>query len=282
MSIVEHIANLESLDALADRASQVVRGVTSGLGRPAANALHGTWLGHPLHPALTDVPLGAWTVTFVADLLEAAGWKPARNVGDTSVAVGLAGAAAAAATGWNDWQHTSGRSRRIGLVHAALNGAVVLTYAASMAARKSSNRGRGIVLSMSGFAISGLSAYLGGVLVYSEGIGVDHARGVTAPPDFKRVMLLTDLPNGQPRRVEIDGARILLMRRGDRVSAIAESCAHLGGPLSEGELDGDVITCPWHGSRFDVQTGELIDGPSVYPQPRFNTRVRDGWIEVKQ
>ena len=282
MSIVELIAGQESLDGVAERTSQVVRIVTSWLGRPVANAMHGTWLGHPLHPALTDVPLGAWSVSFVADLCEMAGWKRSAGVGDTSLAVGLAGAAAAAATGWNDWQHTSGRARRIGLVHGLLNGTIALLYTGSMLSRKSGHRGRGIALSMSGFALSGLSAYLGGVLVYSEGIGVDHARGVTAPPDYKRVMLLTDLPSGQPRRAEIDGARFLLMRRGERVSAIAESCAHQGGPLSEGKLDGDAVTCPWHGSRFNVETGELIDGPSVYPQPRFETRVRDGWIEVKQ
>jgi nitrite reductase/ring-hydroxylating ferredoxin subunit/uncharacterized membrane protein len=281
MSIVELIAGQESLDTIAERAAQIVRGVMSRLGRPTTNAMHGTWLGHPLHPALTDVPLGAWSVTFVADLLEMSGWKRSAGVGDASAAVGLAGAAAAAFTGWNDWQHTYGRSRRIGLVHGLLNSAIAALYTGSMMSRKSGNRGRGMFFSMSGFALSGLSAYLGGVLVYSEGIGVDHARGVTAPPEFKRVMLLTDLPNGQPRRAELDGARFLLMRRSDRVTAIAESCAHLGGPLSEGELAGDVITCPWHGSRFNVETGELIDGPSVYPQPRFETRVRDGWVEVK-
>ncbi|HEX3246658.1 MAG TPA: Rieske 2Fe-2S domain-containing protein [Chloroflexota bacterium] len=282
MSIVDRIAAIEGLDGVADKAAEVVKTVTSNLGRGVTNGLHGTWLGHPLHPALTDVPLGAWSVTFCADLLEMAGARRFMAVADTSVAVGLAGAVGSIATGWNDWQHTYGRSRRIGLVHALLNGMVTVAYTGSMAARMSGNRGRGKFLSMTGYAMSGLSAYLGGVLVYSEGIGVDHARGVTAPPEFKRVMLESDLPQGQPQLAEIDGSRLLLLRRGNDVSAIAESCAHLGGPLSEGELNGDVITCPWHGSRFNVRTGELIDGPSVYPQPCFTARIYDGWVEVRQ
>jgi nitrite reductase/ring-hydroxylating ferredoxin subunit/uncharacterized membrane protein len=281
-SIVDRIARIEALDGLADQAAGIVSGVTSTLGRGVTNALHGTWLGHPLHPVLTDIPLGAWSVTFLADVLEIAGAQQLGAVGDTSLGVGLAGAAASIATGWNDWQHTSGGARRIGLVHALMNGTATIAYGASMTARLSGNRGRGKLLSMTGFAISGMSAYLGGVLVYSEGIGVDHARGVNVPPEFTRIMLESDLPEGQARLADENGARLLLLRRGNDVSAIAESCAHLGGPLSEGELSGDVITCPWHGSRFNVRTGELMDGPSVYPQPCFTARIRDGWIEVRQ
>jgi nitrite reductase/ring-hydroxylating ferredoxin subunit/uncharacterized membrane protein len=282
MSVTERIGNFEQLDGLADRVSQVVGDVTTQLGRGARNVLHGTWLGHPLHPILTDVPLGAWSVTFLADLLELGSMRSFSKVGDSTVAVGLAGAAAAIVAGWNDWQYTSGSSRRIGLVHGLLNGSVTMAYLASIAARKSGHRGRGIVFSMTGFAISNVSAYLGGALVFSEGIGVDHAKGTSLPPEFKRVMLEADLPDGQVRKAELNGARILLFRRGDQVSAIAESCAHLGGPLSEGELDGDVITCPWHGSRFNVCTGELLDGPSVYPQPSFTARTSEGWVEVRQ
>ncbi|MFN0071417.1 MAG: Rieske 2Fe-2S domain-containing protein [Chloroflexota bacterium] len=281
VTMLDRIAELDRLDGLADRAQSIATKVAETLGRPAINALHGTWLGHPLHPVLTDVPLGAWSATFIFDLMEPSSGPRARLGGDISLAVGLAGAFGAILTGWNDWRHTSGRARRLGVVHGLLNGAATLLYSGSLIGRMTGARSHGRTLSMVGFGISSASAYLGGALVYGEGIGVDHARGVSAPPDFRRVMLEADLPDGTPRRVELDGSRLLLYRRGESVSVIAETCAHLGGPLSEGSVSDDIVTCPWHGSRFSLRTGQVIDGPSVFSQPCFEARARSGWIEVR-
>jgi nitrite reductase/ring-hydroxylating ferredoxin subunit len=83
--------------------------------------------------------------------------------------------------------------------------------------------------------------------------------------------------------VEVGGTQILLSRAGgDRICAISNVCSHFGGPLAEGDREGDTVVCPWHKSRFDLCTGEVIDGPAVFPQPRYETRVREGTIEVKK
>jgi nitrite reductase/ring-hydroxylating ferredoxin subunit len=74
---------------------------------------------------------------------------------------------------------------------------------------------------------------------------------------------------------------VLLLRRGERIYAIAETCAHLGGPLAEGTLDGLSVICPWHGSRVALEDGRVLDGPSTFPQPCFETRVHHGQIEVR-
>ena len=73
----------------------------------------------------------------------------------------------------------------------------------------------------------------------------------------------------------------MLIRRAGRIYALADSCAHLGGPLSEGQVDGLSIRCPWHGSRFDLEEGGVLEGPSTFPQPCFEIRVRAGQIEVR-
>jgi nitrite reductase/ring-hydroxylating ferredoxin subunit len=73
----------------------------------------------------------------------------------------------------------------------------------------------------------------------------------------------------------------MLVRAGGRIHALANTCSHLGGPLCEGTLHEGGVVCPWHGSRFDLETGEVLDGPAVFPAPRFETRVRDGRIELR-
>jgi nitrite reductase/ring-hydroxylating ferredoxin subunit len=84
------------------------------------------------------------------------------------------------------------------------------------------------------------------------------------------------------RRVEADGAAILLSRSSSgEVCAISSVCGHFGGPLEQGDREGDTVVCPWHNSRFDLCSGEAIDGPAVFPQPRYEARVRDGRIEVR-
>jgi nitrite reductase/ring-hydroxylating ferredoxin subunit len=90
-----------------------------------------------------------------------------------------------------------------------------------------------------------------------------------------------DLPEGELKRVLYKETPLLLVRRGARVFALAETCAHLGGPLSEGKLEGGTVVCPWHASRFTLESGEVVDGPSAFPQPCLKTRIRDGQIEVR-
>jgi nitrite reductase/ring-hydroxylating ferredoxin subunit/uncharacterized membrane protein len=264
------------------------------VGRRIKNALHGTWLGHPLHPVFTDVPLGAWSVALVLDFLESRdrgrssrrGRAPGRGA-DAAIAIGLVGAAGAAVTGLTDWQHTSGGPRRAGMLHGVLNTTATLLYGASLLARARGARGAGRSLSLAGYAAMCTAAYLGGELVYRARIGVDHAPrvddGWDPPRQWTDVAAEAELRDGRPYRVGVAGQRVVLARRRDgQVCALADTCAHLGGPLSEGTLEEAAIVCPWHGSRFSLEDGRVLDGPATHPQPCLDARARAGRIEVRR
>lgn len=246
--------------------------------------LHGVWLKHPLHAVLTDVPIGAWTAAITLDMAEmATGEQAFGNGADAAVTLGIAGAAGSAVAGLTDWQHTTGRTRRVGLMHALLNTTALCLYIGSLISRKNKNRQAGWGLALIGYGVMAASAYLGGDMVYNQKMGVDHAPRSGLPEKYTPVMSLNDLPENTLTRGYVNHIPIVLLRRGKRVYAIAETCSHLGGPLSEGQLkdEDDSVVCPWHQSRFSMETGANIHGPSTYDQPAFETRVRNGQIEVK-
>jgi nitrite reductase/ring-hydroxylating ferredoxin subunit/uncharacterized membrane protein len=250
-------------------------------GRSARNVLHGTWLGHPLHPVLTDIPVGAWTVAVCFDCLDAARPHAAyARAADRSIVIGIVAAVATAAAGFADWYHTAGGSRRTGFVHAALNTAALGLFAGSLGARRAGSLGAGRALSASGFVTLLASAYLGGTLVYRQRIGVDHspiAAGTTG-----EVWIDAALGEGERRRVDVDGVPVLLVREQGRVYALAERCAHQGGPLGDGHVEDGTIVCPWHGSRYALADGRVIDGPSAFSQPRFEVREAAGRLAVRR
>ncbi|HXH84139.1 MAG TPA: Rieske 2Fe-2S domain-containing protein [Candidatus Tectomicrobia bacterium] len=284
---------IERQDWLAPTEEALQRGIAAAfraggaVGQRIKDVLHGTWLGHPLHPVLTDVPIGAWSTAVVIDLLDRAPrarWGVRRGLqqrADDAIAVGIAGAAGAALAGMTDWQHTSGPARRTGLVHAALNTLALTLYVSSLAQRRRGRRAAGRRLAYAGYGILLASAYLGGRLVYHHRVGVDRADRDARPLAFARAVRDVDLAEGQPRRVEVDGIRVLLVRRGGQVYALGEVCGHMAGPLADGELVDDSIVCPWHGSRFALEDGRVLNGPATMPQPCFETRLRDGWIEIR-
>jgi nitrite reductase/ring-hydroxylating ferredoxin subunit/uncharacterized membrane protein len=280
---IEAIERQDWLDVVGDRLQKAVAAAFEAggdAGRRVRDFLHGTWLGHPLHPVMTDVPLGAWTTALVLDA--AAGEnKGIARAADTAVGVGIAGALGAAVTGLTDWQHTTGGDRRVGVGHALLNTTALALYVASFALRRSGARDLGRGLSVLGFLVTAGAAYVGGTLVYSRRIGVDHAPRPESWTDWVPVLLESELTQGSPRRVEAQGVALVLVRRGDRIHALIESCAHLGGPLSEGRVEGDAIRCPWHGSLFSLDDGRVLEGPSTFPQPCLEVRVRGGQIEVR-
>ena len=137
---------------------------------------------------------------------------------------------------------------------------------------------------MLGYAIAGTSAYLGGHLVFNDQVGVNHTAGTQEySEEFTSVLAEKDLAENSMKCVEVKGVQVLLARKDGSVYALQHNCSHMNGPLSEGELLDDCsVRCPWHGSRFSLETGEVLDGPSTYRQPRFEARVRDGQIEVKK
>jgi nitrite reductase/ring-hydroxylating ferredoxin subunit/uncharacterized membrane protein len=273
------------LESTADVLQPAIRSCFDGLGparRGVTNFLHGTWLGHPFHPVMTDLPLGAWTVTILLDAIEDGRDRfGVARAADASLALGLAGAAGAAATGLTDWAETDARPRRLGVAHAVLNTSAALLFAGSLLSRKAGRRDAGRGLALAGYAAMIAAAWLGGDLVYHEQIGVDHSSGRELPDTFTAVLSDSDLSEGKPTRAHYKETPLLLVRKGSRVYCLSETCAHLGGPLSEGKLEGRTIVCPWHASRFDLATGEAIDGPTAFPQPCLETRTRKGQIEVR-
>jgi nitrite reductase/ring-hydroxylating ferredoxin subunit len=155
-------------------------------------------------------------------------------------------------------------------------------FGASLLARRRKARVAGRSLAALGYAVSVAAARLGGNLVYEQKIGIDHSDPKKLPDKFTPVLSESNLPDGKPIRVDHNGTPILLVRCVSQIYALAETCSHLGGPLSEGKLDGEIIRCPWHGSRFSIRDGRVIDGPAVHPQPCLEARIRNGQIEVRK
>lgn len=270
----------ETLQKLVDKA---LYGGGSEAAQSIRNFLNGTWLGEPLHVSLTDVPLGAWTVALVFDCLDS--MKHRREfaaAADASIAIGLVGAVGAAVTGLADWSDVDPPARRVGMFHGLLNLTATTLFATSLVLRKSKKRDRGRLCAALGFSVVLAAAKLGGDMVYKHRVGVDRTSGQSFPEEFVEVMAESALENDKPTRAEYNGAPILLVRRADRVFALAETCSHFGAPLSDGNLVGDSIVCPWHSSRFDLADGHVINGPAVHPQPCLEARIRAGKVEVRK
>ena len=286
-SIMEKIDEQEWLDTAGAAIQPVILDAFKAGGKTGNNIknfLHGKWLGHPLHPIITDVPIGAWTTATVLDTMELCGNDKYKDGADAAVTIGLVGAAGAAVTGLTDWTGTENKERKAGLLHAMLNvGATTLFLASFFMRRKKNSRKAAITLSMLGYGITTASAYIGGHLVYNQQMGVDHtavSRGY--PDDFVPVLAESDLKEGSMKCVSADKVEVLLVRQSNEIFAIANTCSHMGGPLAEGELLKDCsVRCPWHQSVFSLKDGSVIDGPATEPQPRFDVRVKNGQIEVR-
>ena len=284
--IVNAVANQKWIETSAKPVQEALRGAFVGdAGRDLKNFLHGTWLGHPLHSALTDIPVGAWTAALALDALEGmSGRKECGSAADLAIGVGLVGAVGSAITGVTDWSETDGSARRVGMLHGLLNLAATTLYTTSLFMRKrKKSRQSGIAMSMLGYAVASTAAYLGGHLVFGEQIGVDHTATADSgqPEKFTRVMPEADLKQNKPTKVMANGVAVLLVRRKDEIYALTETCPHAGGPLSEGKLVGDAIQCPWHMSELALEDGHVVNGPTAYPARCFDVRVRSGHIEVR-
>ncbi len=250
--------------------------------RNVADVLHGTWLGHPLHPVLTDVTIGAWLSGAVVDAMSlGARSDGTRRAADTLAALGTAAALPTALAGLADFSTVPKRASTTATLHGALNGVNVLLYLLSLRDRRAGRRGRGLALSAAAIALSMASAWLGGELVYRHRVGVDHAERFTGPTDWTPVLSADALEDGRPETVSVDGKSVLLYRDGEVLHAMAGICAHAGGPLARGIFDGSCVECPWHQSVFDMRTGGVVHGPATRPQQAFDARTRDGQIEIR-
>ena len=273
-----------------DKVAGTVQGwVSKFYGQPGQSTyalkdfLNGKWVGHALHPALVAFPIGSWTATLVLDLA----WLADENEGmaraaDITMWVGLASAVGAAATGVTSWVDTDGPERRTGIWHGLLNGGITLLNLGSATLRLTGQRRSAITLASTAYALSLYSAYLGGELGYSFGIGVNHVAWEGGSDDYVAVLDEDDLKPGQLRHVDTAGIPAVRFKDSKNIYAIAATCSHLGGPLDEGHCENGVVYCPWHNSGFSIKDGSVINSPAVYAQPTFAVRTRKGKIELRR
>lgn len=281
----DDIVRLERAEAL-DRPAAAIRGVVQRLlgNRTLKDALHGVWLGHPLHPALAQVALGSLVS---ASLIDAVGG--ARRESSGLIAVGLASTVPTVAAGWADWSDSHEDQQRVGLVHAAVNVTAIACFTAALLRRRG-DRGTGRLLSLLGGTLSVAGAALGGHLAYRQASGANHGEEIphVGPGDWQTLGPLEDFPLGRPVRRIAGDVPVLVLRRGGIISdvtVLSNRCPHLSAPLHEGELsevDGEVcITCPWHASVFRLRDGGVVHGPATAPVPGFESRVEGGLLQAR-
>jgi nitrite reductase/ring-hydroxylating ferredoxin subunit/uncharacterized membrane protein len=278
--LVARIAREPVFDKAGDKISSVWESSRKqlGLGEGAMDVLHGKWLGHPLHPLLTDLPIGAWMTTALLDVLDLAGQSTA-TAATWTVGAGVVMAVPTALAGIADWSQTSGEKRRIGVAHALLNTAALGCYTLSLIFRLADG-GPAKIFAFAGLGFIGVSAYLGGHLVYSGRVGVKHESEASAPSQSMPAVDLAALAEDRPVAAEVNGLPVMVVRHHGTVYALADVCPHLGCSLAEGSVQGDTIVCGCHGSAFALEDGALVMGPSVYSVDSFKTTEIDGKVLI--
>jgi nitrite reductase/ring-hydroxylating ferredoxin subunit/uncharacterized membrane protein len=279
------------LERLSDALQEAIKAVVGTYRKPPRRVksfLNGTWFGHPLHPVLTDVPITAWLLTAVFDII----WliAPARSnwaaLGAfVAVIAGLLAALGAIATGLTDWSDTYGAERRVGLNHAFFNACAFVLYLVSFILRWLAGPGDSIpavILGFLGLLCVLYAGYLGGEMVFTTGTGVNHTAWEAAGEDYEAVLPVEQVEENRLYRVTASGVPVVVLRQGERFFAISATCPHAGGPLDEGTLTGEIVECPWHGSRFCMRDGRVLTGPATVNAPRYAVRVRNGQVEVKR
>lgn len=280
MNILQQtVRRLERLEAL-DKVAKPLAGAVGRAVRPRVmrNLLSGTYLGHPLHPVLTDLPIGAWVMSA---LLDAVGGPAAEGAADLLVTAGVVAAVPTAAAGLNDWSDTVGPDTRVGLVHATVNTAALSLYLASVVARARGRRRGGKALGLAGLGVLLGGAYLGGHLSFGMGVDVNRTAWEERPDQWTPVLADTELADGEHRKADAGGVPVLLYRTAGTVYALDSTCSHMGGPLEEGTISDGCVICPWHGSTFRFADGSIVRGPASTPEPCYQTRIQDGRIEVR-
>jgi nitrite reductase/ring-hydroxylating ferredoxin subunit len=280
MQLISRLEQAAALDPVVSAGQRVARLIRPGKVR---DALHGVWLGHPLHPVLVQAAAGAWLSASIMDL--AGDPEAARRLS----AAGLAAAVPAAVAGAADWSEQHEQQMRVGVVHATGNAVAAGLYGASLAVRGPRLRR---VLRFGGLAVASASGLLGGHIAFRLAGGANHAEDVPhlLTPRWHYLMVAADLPEGKPVRQLVGEVPVVAIREAGTAHVLADRCSHMSGPLSEGELSegevsagglqGGCLTCPWHGSVFRVADGSVARGPATAPQPSFEVREVGGAIQV--
>jgi nitrite reductase/ring-hydroxylating ferredoxin subunit/uncharacterized membrane protein len=276
---VRAIESAKFIDPVAKAAASSARAILSG---PLKDVLSGTWLGHAVHPSLTDLVIGSFTSASLLDLL---GGDELARASERLIGVGIAAYAPTALTGLSDWvdsEYDNDAVRRAGAVHAVTNATALSLYTASLIARRRGDRRRGMALGGLGAAVLSMGGYLGGYLTLSKGVGVDQTTFDPGPTEWTLAEDSSLLQTGRPTRVVVQDTPVLLMRDGEQIFAIHDRCSHRGCSLCAGSFEGEEIVCACHGSRFDRRNGAVLGGPATAPQPAFQVRDREGSIEIRR
>ncbi|MFG2768132.1 Rieske 2Fe-2S domain-containing protein [Streptomyces rubiginosohelvolus] len=273
---LDRVEHSERADRLVDAVRTVVRAAPLGRGR---DALHGRWLGHPVHPLMVQVPLGSWMSAAVLDFVPGQ-QRAARML----VGTGLVAALPAAAAGWTDWAELRRPQMRVGLVHAAANAAGVACYGVSFVARARGRFARGRLWGLAGLAAVSVGGALGGHMAFRQASGANHAEHVAelVGTGWHTVGELGDFPVATPVRRHLGAVPVVVVREPcGALRVLADRCSHMGGPLSEGRVADGCIRCPWHDSAFRLSDGWNISGPATAAQPVFTTRITGSLVEAR-
>jgi nitrite reductase/ring-hydroxylating ferredoxin subunit/uncharacterized membrane protein len=245
--------------------------------RPIKDLLNGRWLGHPLHAATTDLPIGLLLGVVILDLV---GQRAAADVVLVATIVTML---LSAVSGLADYSDTSGTALTRATLHATLMvvALVLLVISAVIRAGDPVDRTVPVALSVVGFLIVTAGAFVGGDVVYVFGNMVSrHAfRGAGTKwikLDTGAVSDLAALPDATPTKMRAGINDLVVVRQGDTVHALHAVCAHAGGPLDQGTIVDGCVECPWHASRFRLTDGLVRQGPSVYDQPSYEIRAAEG------
>lgn len=283
-----------------ERAARPFRGFANGLagamdavyralggpGKLLQDFLNGSWLGHSLHAVLVDVVIGGATVVLLFDVLRVVfavdGLEAASTWG-----LGLAWLAALGSvlTGLTDFKDTppNNAERDVTVLHGLVNVLATALIGISFFIRLGGRHDAAFWLLLVGYLVVSVGGFIGGHLVFKYGYMVNFNAFAKAKraKEFTPVAAVVDVPEDRPTKVLFGTTAVMLVRRGDVVHALKETCSHAGGPLSEGELQGDTITCPWHFSTFRITDGAVVHGPAGTRQVSYAARVNGGQIELQ-
>jgi nitrite reductase/ring-hydroxylating ferredoxin subunit/uncharacterized membrane protein len=282
---LDALARNRTLTLLAEAVQPALRALLEGEGpqrRAIKDLLHGSFMGHPLHPLMTDIPIGAWTMTALFDALDLCGNRRYRDAADLTLVAGVAGAVCAALTGLADWSDTKDEPQRVGMLHAILNSAALTSYLTSLFARKREARRFGLLTAFAGYGLMTAAAYLGGELSFGMQLGVKHTAVPIEPPaDFVPAVDAERLTQGVMHAAEARSIPLLVTRFGESTRAVSGVCTHRGAPLAEGIQDRTCVRCPWHGSRFSLEDGRVSEGPATFGLATFETQIANGTVAVR-
>jgi nitrite reductase/ring-hydroxylating ferredoxin subunit/uncharacterized membrane protein len=268
--------------------ASLINAVYRGLGAPGKllqDLLNGSYLGHTLHGVLTDATVGSVTALLVLDAVGVIfGVQDLETASVIVLGFSALSAWGTILAGLTDYKDTAtGDERNVATLHGLVNIVATLFYTVAFFVRWSGGVAAGRWLSLIGFLLLASGAFIGGHLVFKYGYMVNHnafSRGRRAKV-FTPVMAVADLPDATPTKASLGPTGLVVVRRGDLVYALKATCSHAGGPLAEGELKGDSIVCPLHGSTFRLSDGAVRHGPAATREVAYRARINEGQVEVQ-